>query len=284
MSERTLADARVFGAVWQINHHHVVVGEDASLICVRIDVAGVGVGHKHLPGLHMGAVATEDADMALAKVHGFCFGLLKDAHPPLLQSSAKPAQQLAWAKASSKAIDDASRIDVFGRAAPCLQLPSRKQLEEGPPLLSDQWHQRTKVALLHEIVRALQALQIGFRHGRRHRPVPHRGSYVVGVVQISQPLASFHGAAQKGSHPRLRPGSCGCATCPSFLLLCVELLQHDIDGFGPASQELPSIQGRRRFPAEGALFDDDHIDAAPGRGIRGAEPRQAAAHNKELAA
>jgi hypothetical protein len=113
-------------------------------------VARVGIGHEYLTGLHMGAVATEDTDLAITQLDGFRLGFLKDAQVPLLQSAAKPAHKLARAKAAAKAIDDTPNVDVFGRAAACFQLPSRKQSEERAPLLSDQWHQRPKAALLHK--------------------------------------------------------------------------------------------------------------------------------------
>jgi hypothetical protein len=150
------------------------MSKNASLVRLRIDVAGIGVGHKNLLGSDCGAVVAEDGDQLFPNVDGFRFGLLEYSHTPLVQRAAKSPQQLAWAKTTAELIDDASRIDIFGCAAAGLQLPGREQLEERSPLIADQRHQRTEVAFLHEVIRALQAFQITLRRGSSHSATSHR--------------------------------------------------------------------------------------------------------------
>src|SRR5262249_48437778 len=150
-------------AVRQINHDDIVIGENASFERLPVDVTCIGVGHEDLTGLDGGPIAAKDGELPIARFDGLRFGVLENAHSPLLQGATKTTQEFAWAKTAAEAIENPSRIDVPGYAAARLQLPSGKQFEERSPLVPKQRHQRTEVAFLHEIIRTLQALQVS-RH------------------------------------------------------------------------------------------------------------------------
>src|SRR5262245_44600462 len=134
---------------------------------------GIGIGHEDVARADLRTVVTEDAEPAVDQFDRLRRRSLENPHPTPLQGPAETTDKLTWAKAAAEAIDHTSCIDVLARSTTGLQLPGRKKLEEGTSLLSDQRHQRSKAALLHEVIGALKRLEIGLCDGRRHGTLPH---------------------------------------------------------------------------------------------------------------